>query len=1489
MSWADDEAEMRAAGAPDEAVAQELALRRAEMKEAGAPQEAFDAEFGKPPDMKPTAEYLKSHFSKMSAGVQLSFEDHVIGAVHRPAAAPTTPKADSESPMSAFAKGLQGSASGLAKSFYTDAPPPGSDGLGPNPSLTNEISAGIGQAVGDLPFMIAGGMYGAATGGLSGLLVSGMNPVGALVGSVIGAGAAGAAFPAAVRRLLMDHYAKGDFTDFSDWFHRMIPVAKGVAEEAGVGAVGNFVGFPVGAQFKAPLMALAAHTAASVGTMVTAGAALNGKFPSAREFVVAAVTGFGLAGVSHGLPKLMNIFAETGVHPNEVLNEMNQDPVLKAKILSTNVGTPEELRVMGDLADKTTGELPWTAEDASQISPSTGEISHEKGDISRLDKTTSELPVPPGETFVDPRNGDTYHEVRGKLVRKDADIVWTHEAEAVANTPVGPLSPEFPGGGAAAARSAEGDPHQIISLDDLFDTSSPPERPEPPMSAAQAEAAVEARIRKTRPAAPGRTMAQKYMDDFDVYNPIRLAEAAIDGANPLDNPGSAYQAARKLGAAKDAAKYSLETATFDVVTKKNTGTGLVDILDGFTGPGAEMLGVDPADRSKFDNLLVARRAVELSDRVQRARREAGEDPNPRVGDVVTIPGSGGELRGEIISTQDPESVKVWYTDPETGKKARMDIPIAEANRLLQGKVGETFIRNPETGVPLDAAKALVGASKGDLWRAKQFTDWRNRLMRGTLVASGVVSEAKAGAYENLNRDFVPFHRVVEAIARGAGSGRAFDPTKIMYGSDAMIESPINAAGRDAILFHAVAARNLLAEKLVNLNNRAKPGEAFLEKIEAPLQRIRVSAEEAAKALPLESPDERFRLGLEDFDIFRSGQERIRKDTLTWYNKGKPEHYKITNPDIAEAMLGMDREQTPAFLQMANKFTRALREGATLALSFPPAHFARSEGLNYLFSKNWHIPILDGLRGLGHVIGETEAYHQAIKDGAFLNDIDGMARYLREDAFDLSKKTGLVDGMWNLIRTPVELARTYRELAVRGPVMGEYLAALRNSKESAQAAFEARDVLDASRHGAKTMVLTGLKPFMNVGWQAMDRLPQHLRTESLANNAKLAGRAAALGALSVTLWWANHRDPRVQSMSRTERDFNFVFPTDDWQPVNMSNPALVSQARNWPPELRREVGGQLQLNQGTVYKFPKPWEMGLIFGSLPERVAERFFEGNRGAFQEFDRSMVDAFKYNWTPTAIQPMVEQWANKKMYNGAPLIPHHLEDELPAAQYTEYTSETAKAIARFIPTFQGRKANDPHAMTISPIVMENYLREWTGGAGMLGLKYMDRALGAAGALPSPDRPEEPFADNPFFRSFVVRYPQPAFEMQRFKERSDENARFMTSLQRLPKRDLDGAKQIFPEFFGGGGDIPQVPPRLAGITNTLHLLSEYATYIGRAKKIAPNDKRQLLEGIHWSMYNTAVLGHGILDKLEASYGHAPAPPRSINETLPLAPAGGGQ
>ena len=212
--------------------------------------------------------------------------------------------------------------------------------------------------------------------------------------------------------------------------------------------------------------------------------------------------------------------------------------------------------------------------------------------------------------------------------------------------------------------------------------------------------------------------------------------------------------------------------------------------------------------------------------------------------------------------------------------------------------------------------------------------------------------------------------------------------------------------------------------------------------------------------------------------------------------------------------------------------------------------------------------------------------------------------------------------------------------------------------------------------------------------------------------------------SVLLWMDNHKSEVYQEIPQWQKDLFWIV-----------------------------IQNEGEENQ-TVWRIPKPFDLGILFGSIPERILDYIYLNDKNAVQNtlinYGKTLVSSAMP--LPNSVVPIFEDKVNRSFFFDRPIVPRNAEQVLSEYQYTPYTSETAKLIGKAI-----SKVTD-YEMG-SPAKIDNYIRAWTGGLGGYVVDIMDWSLKNAGITNPPPKPLsgefiKDLAEIPIIKAFVVRTP---------------------------------------------------------------------------------------------------------------------------------------
>lgn len=989
------------------------------------------------------------------------------------------------------------------------------------------------------------------------------------------------------------------------------------------------------------------------------------------------------------------------------------------------------------------------------------------------------------------------------------------------------------------ARDAEKDP--TIQQDLGADNMDAPGRYKSPVSALQT---IGMRISKDATEAKATTFQDVYTRLVDDLNPIREISKEIEKMTPEELRGNGeapdtYKLMRLLRGSIGKAAHFLEIGTTDFNTLKTNGESLKAILQ------------DQKDMEGFRQYLVAQRAVELHGR---------------------------------------------------GVESGVDAEIA--------------------------GKAVLEGNARFAELAKRTTDYQNRLVK-YLKDSGIISDDAFEAMKEANKHYVPFFRVMDEQATGGlpRGSQVANPLKGIKGSERMIIDPLESIVKNTYAYVALAERNAANKKFIESAGKTTTPSQFFTKVPAPLKPVtlnepeiralfeafvaeRKTTEKKTQTLSettrteggttttsgggpetkpytlnkarireallargfatgeadqmiarLQSKEAtstttgsttvveklmkevektsfiqelNIRLPNEAATVFRAMQIPLRPNEIAVFEKGKRNVYEV-DPDVASAFKAMDAETANLFVKLIAIPAQTLRAGAILSPDFMVRNGLRDQIGAFVQSRNGYFPIFDFVRGAMSLVKRDEHFGNWLKAGganAAMVSVD--RQYLSQHLLQLSKETGLMEKAWNVVKSPIEVLRVASELIENSTRLGEFKRSTKGdglTKGQLQnAAFGSREVtLDFARIGANMRAVNMISAFTNAQIQGVDRIIRAFGENPVGTTAKIG---ASVTLPSLLLWWANHDDERYKELP-------------DWQ-----------KRLFW-----------IVLTKDHIFRFPKPFEVGLIFGTLPEMAMEAYFTDNLDAFRDFEKALLDAFLPNLVPQIAQPVIEQFSNRSLFTGTPIVPHDVEKLLPEYQYNTYTTEAAKALGSIVGAFPGlrdRSIEDTNSLIggtaralSTPVLMENYIRSWTGGLGMYALQLADKALREAGALPDPEKPTATLADIPVIKAFVVRYPSASAQsIQDFFNTYQAQQKYIDTFTAKAKDGDPAAVKIITEHADRMADLGAMKDTLSEHSNLIRL-------VYKNPDLTPDDKRQLIDTLYFRMIEVSRAGNDMFRELK--------------------------
>lgn len=723
-----------------------------------------------------------------------------------------------------------------------------------------------------------------------------------------------------------------------------------------------------------------------------------------------------------------------------------------------------------------------------------------------------------------------------------------------------------------------------------------------------------------------------------------------------------------------------------------------------------------------------------------------------------------------------------------------------------------------TGVDLDLARNLIERlrteSPRELRAYERGADIIRQVKDGAIDYardSGLFGPEQAEQIKALNREHIVFRRIIEPDYTPPVPGRGFGvrtPVKKMAGSDRQIVDPITADIDNLHTIVAMADRNRAIGSILNMIRGM--GDPELDKefteVEAPRETQPGSLIDE-NGLTIENAE-----GAAPFETFRKAQGLLRPGDFTFMRNGKMEIWHTNDHDLADVLRMPAPGRMNPVAQLFAKVASLGRAGITAALDFPFRAVMHGQlAASALAPHGSWLPYHDVMAGWMDVWNQGPAYRRWVANGgagAALTDMD--TNYLRKDIERVWSSTGSDSAVWNALRHPIDAMRTLQHMVDAAARVGYMKRAENQGLSTLKAATESRRAyLDHAELMSANWVNTWARmvPFMPIGFKDVEQVTRALRERPLGTLMK----AGAILTMPTVLNYATNliadqflpEKDRYDQVPQWERDMYWVLP-----PVN-----------------------------GVRLKIKKPYVAGWLFSTLPERFLDTL-RGQQKSALDWARSLMDQALPPMTPSVIAPALQQYSNTS-WTGRPLIPSSLEKASGYMQYKPDTSLTARKIATVLGP-PGLNIAD-----VSPIVIENYAREWSGTLPMTILGMLEAPFRP------PSRPWQ-IADTPFAGSFFVRQtPGDAQSIQDFYEQLNRVEAANTDLRLALKQGNFDA--LAP------GERQLAALKLSHLETALRAQSAVVTAINQNKDMTADEKRKYTDSIAANMLLLAKEGLAVI------------------------------
>ncbi|HHY1424926.1 LPD38 domain-containing protein [Yersinia enterocolitica] len=448
-------------------------------------------------------------------------------------------------------------------------------------------------------------------------------------------------------------------------------------------------------------------------------------------------------------------------------------------------------------------------------------------------------------------------------------------------------------------------------------------------------------------------------------------------------------------------------------------------------------------------------------------------------------------------------------------------------------------------------------------------------------------------------------------------------------------------------------------------------------------------------------------------------QRIGKDVVKVFIDGQEKLVQVNDPELYRAFTMIDLERSNStFMKAARQAKKVLTVSTTSMPDFIIRNFMRDSIHSWAINKDGFKPVTASWAGFKKALRTDDSlvdmmFAGATFGGGYSNVYDpaSTAKTIRS----VLRRKGYSDSQMqefesSIVRNSKEVMgkveqglhqyKNLSEAAENANRLATYEAAIKSGKSKAQAAFESRDLMDFSMMGASNIMinLSDMLPFFNARMQGLSKLGRAIKE----NPREALKRGGMITAASLALMALNWDDKRYEELQDWDKDTYW---------------------HAW-------IGDQ-------HIRFPKPFEIGLMFGTLPERFVRAL--GGKDSAAKFGKlvahNFMETMAFNPIPQVAMPIAEAYVNYDFFKGGPIENMADSNLIAGARYNDQTSLLMREVGE--------------ATNMSPKMLDHIVMGYTGSLGgyvMGATNLLMRNLKDYGETPAMRLDEMPVIKS-FFR----------------------------------------------------------------------------------------------------------------------------------------------
>ncbi|CAN7525419.1 hypothetical protein LJR071_003571 [Pseudomonas sp. LjRoot71] len=539
------------------------------------------------------------------------------------------------------------------------------------------------------------------------------------------------------------------------------------------------------------------------------------------------------------------------------------------------------------------------------------------------------------------------------------------------------------------------------------------------------------------------------------------------------------------------------------------------------------------------------------------------------------------------------------------------------------------------------------------------------------------------------------------------------------------------------------------------------------------------------------------------------------DIIRVQRDGKNEYYRVNDESLLRGLKFMEGSVfNDPITRIGRTFKRLLTTGVTASPDFILRNFIRDAAHAWMINKDGFVLGKDSIKGMRDALREDQDYRDLMFaggsfQGGYVHGTDPEAsaqiirRALEKKGFTSEQQSAYLG---SLVNTPAKVAgmlgkgwqayRTLGDKVENANRLSTYKAALAAGKSPRQAAYEAKDLMDYSLRGnfAAAQWFTDVVPFLNARMQGLYKLGRAVKGDKTLIAKEVAMKGGYIALFSLLLAGLNDDDERYRGLKDWDKDMNWHIFLGDQH-----------------------------------FRIPKPFELGLVFGTVPERLLHALTGTQDGGdlAKAVSHGVFQTLAFNPVPQFYQPIRELQANRNFFHDSPIEDMSDEGKLPEARFDERTS----AIGRVLGQVTGP------TLGLSPKQLDHLVQGYTGTLGgyVLGMSSL-----IASAFDGVDSPTTRASDLPVLK---VLYQGDAVRSTQYQSEFYDMMQEADQLHRTVKAYRDEGKvEAAAKLLEGNSDKLKHRPALGLARQQLGAVRRQMDAVYRDTAMDGDAKRRRLE-----------------------------------------------